>query len=59
MQIIKKWDVDKQKIELLHENPAQGERGRWEYRVDGEVKMYGYGRPREARTAVFTRRKLP
>lgn len=59
MQVIATWTVDSKKIELLHETPSADARGRWEYRVDGEVRMYGYGRPREARTAVFTRRKLP
>ena len=58
MQIIAKWDIDTKKIELLHEAPEDGERGHWEYRVDGEVRMYGYGRPREARDAVYSRRKL-
>lgn len=58
MQVIASWDVDTKKIELVHEAP-QGERGHWEYRVDGEVRMYGYGRPHEARNAVYTRRKLP
>ena len=58
MQIIARWELDSKTIELLHEDPAGGERGNWEYRVDGEVRMYGYGRPREAKSAVYTRRKL-
>lgn len=58
MQLLAQWDVDSKKIELLHEDPRGDERGHWEFRVDGEVRMYGYGRPREARTAVYTRRKL-
>lgn len=58
VQIIASWDVDRKKIELLHEDPEQGEPGHWEFRVDGEVRMYGYGRPREAREAVYSRRKL-
>jgi hypothetical protein len=58
MVVIAEWDVDSKKIVLLHECPDEGARGNWEYRVDGEVRMYGYGRPREARSAVYTRRKL-
>lgn len=58
MQILVSWTVDTKKIELLHENPTENDPGKWEYRVDGEVRMYGYGRPREARRAVYTRRKL-
>jgi len=59
MQVIASWNIDAKKIELLHEDPRTNTRGHWEYRVDGEIRMYGYGRPREARTAVYTRRKLP
>lgn len=58
MHVIAEWNVDTKTIQLLHEDPATGERARWEFRVDGELRMYGYGRPREARTAVYTRRKL-
>jgi hypothetical protein len=58
MQVIASWNVDSKKIELLHENPGTKERGHWEYRVDGKVRMYGFGRAKEARTAVYTRRKL-
>lgn len=58
MQVIASWNVDSRKIELLHENPEPNEAGHWEYRVNGQVRMYGYGRPREARSAVYTRRKL-
>ena len=58
MQVIAEWKVDTKKIQLLHEAPKTGERARWEFRVNGELWMYGYGRPREARSAVYTRRKL-
>ncbi len=59
MKVIASWNVDSKQIELVHENPEGQQKAHWEYRVDGEVRMHGFGRPREARAAVFTRRKLP
>ncbi len=58
MKVIARWEDETREIELLHENGRHRERGRWEYRVDGEVKMYGKGTPSRAREAVSTRRKL-
>ena len=58
MKVIDAWQDDKKRIELLHESGKHEERGHWEYRVDGEVRMYGEGTPRGAREAVHTRRKL-
>ena len=58
MQVIAEWKVEQKKIQLLHEAPADNARARWEFRVNGELRMYGYGRPKEARSAVYTRRKL-
>jgi hypothetical protein len=58
MEIIANWTVDKEQIEILHENGRSDEEGRWEYRVDGEIRMYGHGTPDSARQAVSTRRKL-
>lgn len=59
MKVIETWQTDSKSIELLHEKGRTKTRGRWEFRVDGEVKMYGEGTPRNARKAVFTRQKLP
>ena len=59
MVIIAKWNVDQKSLELAHEHARRRMKGRWEYRVNGEVVMYGYGSPEEAREAVYTRRKLP
>ncbi len=58
MVVIASWTVDSRKIELMHEHARSRVRGKWEYRVDGEVKMYGYGTPQEAREAMHSRRKL-
>lgn len=59
MVVIACWNVDKNRVEIVHEHARSRIPGRWEYRVNGEVKMYGWGTPREARDAVYTRRKLP
>lgn len=58
MKTIAQWNVDSTEIEILHESGRKEERGRWEFRVDGEIKMYGEGTPDSAREAVSTRRKL-
>lgn len=58
MKVIATWEDDAKQRELLHESGRHEESGRWEYRVDGEVKMYGEGTPSRAREAVSTRRKL-
>lgn len=58
MVTIAAWNIDSKKLELIHEHARRRVRGRWEYRVNGEVIMYGYGTPEEAREAVYTRRKL-
>lgn len=58
MKVIANWTVDQEEIEILHENGHSEEEGRWEYRVNGEVRMYGRGTPHSAREAVSTRRKL-
>jgi len=58
MKVIKRWNVDSRRIEILHETGRRRHRARWEFRVDGKVIMYGHGTPRSARQAVFTRRKL-
>lgn len=58
MKVIANWEDDTKKKKLLHESGKREERGRWEYRVDGEVRMYGEGTPKKARQAVSTRRKL-
>lgn len=58
MEVVAHWNVDGEEIEIRHENPNTDEEGRWEYRVDGEVRMFGRGTPSSAREAVATRRKL-
>ncbi len=58
MRVVESWTVESKDIEILHECGRAGEAGRWEYRVDGDVKMYGRGTPQEAREAISTRRKL-
>jgi len=58
MKIIANWEDESNTKQLLHENGRREERGRWEYRVDGELRMYGEGTPSKARQAVSTRRKL-
>ena len=59
MKIIKSWKIDKVTIEILHESGQPLHKARWEFRIDGEVRMYGSGTPRSARDAVYSRRKLP
>ena len=59
MKTIKEWNIGNLKIEILHETGEARDRRRWEFRVNGEVRMYGEGTPRHAQQAVFTRRKLP
>ncbi|MFB6264171.1 MAG: hypothetical protein ABEL76_11180 [Bradymonadaceae bacterium] len=58
MKVVNSWEVDSKEIELLHESGQPSDEGRWEYRVNGELKMYGRDTPRGAREAVSTRRKL-
>lgn len=58
MRVVESWTVGSQEIEILHEHGRADDEGRWEYRVDGDVKMYGEGTPKEAREAISTRRKL-
>lgn len=58
MKVIASWKDKKKQIELLHESGKREDRAHWEYRVDGEIRMYGEGTPKGAREAVFTRRKL-
>lgn len=58
MKVIKSWTIGTKVIEIAHETGVANESARWEFRVDGEVKIYGTGTPRKAREAVFARRNL-
>ncbi|MFB6351580.1 MAG: hypothetical protein ABEN55_23825 [Bradymonadaceae bacterium] len=58
MKVIANWEDDAKTKELLHESGKRQDHARWEYRVDGEVRMYGEGTPSKARQAISTRRKL-
>ena len=58
MKVIANWQDESKNKELLHESGRRQDRARWEYRVDGEVRMYGEGTPSNAREAISTRRKL-
>ncbi len=59
MLIVARWTIEKDIIELAHEHARARMRGKWEFRVNGEVKMYGEGTVRQAWEAVYLRRKLP
>jgi len=59
MKTVAQWTIDQQVVELLHEHARSRVRGKWEFRVDGVVKLYGVGTVRQAWEAVYLRRKLP
>ncbi|QED26938.1 hypothetical protein FRD01_06715 [Microvenator marinus] len=59
MQVVSRWKIEEKVVELLHEHGRARMRGKWEFRVDGEVKLYGTGTIRQAWEAIYLRRKLP
>lgn len=59
MNVVARWNIDDQIVELLHEHARSRLRGRWEFKVDGLVKLSGVGTVRQAWEAVYLRRKLP
>ena len=58
MKVIKSWQIGETILEIAHETGNPGDRARWEFRINGEIRIYGTGTPRNAREAIFTRRNL-